>query len=267
MRLSFVALALSGISAVLASAEEAPESGDLPSVRFYQHGESAEEDNMSPHEKVLTKLHLTYVLEGNESAEPEELVEFLYSKPISIIHTLVNNEERELTVVGVGGRFLDPSNGKIMANITAVSLGPLSIPPGNSNSFRQIVNIKVNAGNYVLVPNVYMSYDESMKVMEARSQLLTVVEIPISLFNPHLLFVELVLVAVASFTMYFFYPNFLKNYFKSTAPVKVSGARGTSSGYDPSWIPKTYLSGTKSSTKSNSQPNTHTKKPKSRKAD
>lgn len=242
MKLSFLALALSVFSGALAAADNADPA--KKSVKF--NSKTATDDEVQPpvsaDDIVLTDFELTYVLEAFEDAEPTELIELLNAKPLAVVYSLVNHEEKDITVVGLGGTFRNPMNGEVMTNITATSIGPLVVNPGKSVTFKQKINLNMVAANYVMNPMVYIAYDNALKVIDARSQLVTVVEEPISLLNPQLLFVEIILVAVIAAVVHFLYPNLYKTYIQGTAPVKVPAtSKGTTSGYDPNWIPKSHL--------------------------
>lgn len=235
MRFSFLAMAFTAIAGALAAEEDAPG----PAVKFHSNDKDAPQH---PPSEQITKFELSYVLEQYPDVEPQQMVELLTTKPLEILYTLVNNEEKDMSVVGIGGHFIDPKTGEITVNQTANSIGPIVIKPGTSDIFRQKINLDMDAGNYVLSPSVFIAYDDDLKVMQARSQLLTVVEDPISFFDPQLLLLEIILVAFVAAALYFYNPKILQDYFKGTAPVKVPvTAKGTSTGYDPNWIPKTHL--------------------------
>lgn len=245
MRFSFLAMAFTAIAGALA-AEDAPG----PAVKFHSNDKDAPQH---PPSKQITNFELSYILEKFPDAEPQQMVEVLTTKPLEVLYTLVNNEEQDISVVGIGGHFIDPKTGEIVLNQTANSIGPIVVKPGTSDIFRQKINLHMEAGNYVLSPSVFVAYDDDLKVMQARSQLLTVTEEPISLFDPQLLLLEVLLVASVAAALYFYNPNILQDYFKGTAPVKAPvPAKGSTTGYDPNWIPKTHLQ--------------EKKKPKTRKA-
>lgn len=241
MRFSSIILALSAISGVFGAAEQVD-----PAQKSVKFNSEKEQEDVQPtvnaDDLVLTDFKLTYILEDFADAEPTELVELLNSKPLAIAYTLANNEEKDITVVGLGGTFRNPLTGEIATNLTATSVGPHVVKPGKSLTFKQKINLNMFAANYVLAPVVYIAYDDSLKMIDARAQLVTIVEEPISFFNPQLLFVEVILVAVIGAVVHFLYPNLFKKYINGTAPVKVpTSAKGTTSGYDPNWIPKSHL--------------------------
>ncbi|WPK23652.1 hypothetical protein PUMCH_000894 [Australozyma saopauloensis] len=236
MKFSLFALALAAFTGAVSAAE--PQQNINP--------EKVAQDESDP--TSLLNFDLSYIIENQPELGVQQVLEILNSDPLSIYYTLVNNEEHDITVMGLGGVFLSPLNGEPVVNITASSIGPIVIKSGEKDEFRQKVNLDMDTGNYVLVPNVYAAYQGKMKVVDARQQMVSVTEVPLSLLNPQLLFVELVMLAVVAGLVQFFYPSFLSNYFKGTAPVKVPRAgksSGSSTAYDPNWIPKSHLSTTK----------------------
>lgn len=250
MRFSFLTLALTAIAGALA-AEPAVDAKQGPAVKFHSNDKDAPQH--APSEQ-LTNFELTYILEQYPDVEPQQMVELLTTKPLEVFYTLVNNEEKDISVVGIGGLFIDPKTGEVTVNQTANSIGPIVIKPGETDHFRQKINLNMEPGSFVLSPKVYIAYDDDLKVMQARSQLIAVVEEPISFFDPQLLLLEVILVASVAAALYFYNPKILQDYFKGTAPVKVpaGAAKGTTTGYDPNWIPKSHLK--------------EPKKPKTRKA-
>lgn len=238
MKVSYVALALTALSGALAAIKDTAEKAVNGAESV---GNMANEENVAPtnaDDVILSNVDLSYILEDMPKAKPQEFTEFLTSKPLSIYYTLVNKEESDLTVVGVGGSFRNPMTGEVSANITVNSIGPIVIKPGEKEVFRQKVDLNLDLGNYVLIPSVYVAFQVSLKVIEAKSLLVAVVEEALSFLNPQLLFVEFVLLFAAAAAVRFFYPNFLETYFKGTAPVKVRGSP-KSSGHDAEWAPKT----------------------------
>ena len=96
---------------------------------------------------------------------------------------------------------------------------------------------------------VYVAHEEKVKHVAIRGQLATVVEPNVSIFNPQLLFLELVLLATFAGFGYFVYEFWGKQYFKGTAPVAAkvkraaspSSATASGKAYDESWIPEAHL--------------------------
>lgn len=186
----------------------------------------------------LTKFEIDYVIDEYPDLEFSEVAHMWQSEVISVRHTISNMEDIDLTVVGLGGSFRDPITGDIKVNLTSNSVGPLVIEPGQTAEVIQKIDLNFDPGSYFLAPQVYVTFNEQLKVIQARAQLAIVKEVPISIFNPKLLFLEALFLVVICGFGYFFYASYLQTYFNKTASItKNTNASGKSSGFDPSWVP------------------------------
>lgn len=200
------------------------------------------------------QLPFNYQIGYNIAGKPQsDVVEFFNGEEITLNYTLVNNEDLEVNVVGVGGNFANPTNGQVLANISDAKIGPIAIQPGEAKVFSQRIGINLPANNYLLTPGLYVVRDSSLALLGAKTQLAIVSEAPISLFSPQLLFLEFLLVATLGVGVYFVYTNFGAAYFntvaKTGAPAtKESSERPkittTASGrkvVDESWLPENHI--------------------------
>lgn len=186
----------------------------------------------------LTNFDLTYVIQEYPDAKDSEVVQMWQGQEINVLHTITNREESDLTVVGLGGSFRDPITGAFKVNLTSNSVGPVVLGPGETAEVGQTINLDFLPGNYFLAPQVYVAFQDELKVIQARAQLTVLKEVPISFFNPQLLFLEALLVAIVGGVAYFLYPAFFQSYFNGTAPItKSKAASAKASGFDPSWVP------------------------------
>lgn len=221
MKLFTFALGLLGaLGAVRASEEEVQQPVEIPTQ-----------------EKQLSKFNLEYVIEEFPELAPSDMGQMTVGLTIKLFYTFTNEEDIELSVVGLGGAFRDPITGDYLVNLTSTSLGPLVVEPGQTINFRQSITLDMQAGNYFLMPQVYVAFEDSLKVIQARGQLTNVDEVPISFFNPQLLLLELIFVGLIGGVGYFFFYNQFQTYFNRTSPAKkVTAAK--SSGFDPLWVPE-----------------------------
>lgn len=176
---------------------------------------------------------------------------------VTIAYEVQNNEKSEVNIIGVTGQFKNPITGEIITNLTTGKVGPLAIASGESSGFEQTIGVNLIPGNYELVPFVFFAHEDVVKVLPVRGQLVTVADAPVSLFDPRLILVELILIASAAGALYLGYEIWGKKYIRGTAPVQarkaaspssgVSSGRGTPSGssYDVNWIPEGHLKQTK----------------------
>lgn len=221
MKLFTLALGLLGaVGAVRASEEEPQHPVEIPSQ-----------------EKQFANFNLDYVIDEHPDLAPADVAQLFVGETIKLFYTLTNEEEFEISVVGLGGSFRDPLTGDYLVNLTATSLGPLVVAPGETINFRQSITLDMDAGSFYLMPQVFVAVEETLKAIQARGQLAMVEEMPISFFNPQLLLLEAIFVALVGGVGYFFFYNQLLTYFKHTAPAKeVAGAK--TSGFDPLWVPE-----------------------------
>jgi len=180
-----------------------------------------------------------------------DVAELTNGDSITLNYQAVNNEDTEVTIIGVSGTFLDPTTGKVLVNLTAGQVGPLTVQPGLTESFNQKIPLNVLPANYRIVPQLFVAHEEKVKHVAIRGQLATITDAPVSIFNPQLLFLELVLLVSGAGLAYFVYQIWGKQYFQGTAPIAPSKLRalspsseGTATGgktYDESWIPEGHL--------------------------
>lgn len=187
----------------------------------------------------LANFELDYFILEYPDVERSEVVQMWQGEQINVRHTITNKEDTDLTVVGLGGSFRDPITGEYMVNLTSNSVGPVVIEPGKSATVGQQINLDFLSGNYFLAPQVYVAFKDELKVIQARAQLVVIKEVPVSFFNPQLLFLELIFVALIGGVGYLLYPSYFQSYFKGTAPTskKLTASSSSTSGYDPTWVP------------------------------
>lgn len=198
---------------------------------------------------------INFVVDYTISEFPEisntDVAELTNGEAISLEYSVTNNEDKDISVVGVGGSFRDPANGNIKTNLTAAAVGPVLVAAGEKASFIQKIDLNLVADNYLLTPQIFVAVEEDLKFIQARGQLATVNDLPISLFNPQLLFLEAVLLATIGGILYFVYDIWGKKYIEGTAPITKSSSKKASSpspasvatgkAYNSEWIPEAHL--------------------------
>lgn len=122
-----------------------------------------------------------------------------------------------------------------MVNLTSSTVGPIVISPGDSASVGQRITFDFEAGNYLLSPRIFVAFNEELKVIQSRSQLVVLKDVPLSFFDPHFLFLELLLVIACLVFAYLFAPNMLQ----TSKFVSATSARSSDpTNYDPEWVPQ-----------------------------
>ncbi|KAM9910858.1 hypothetical protein OXX69_004061 [Metschnikowia pulcherrima] len=189
----------------------------------------------------LKNYELSYFIEEHPELTPSEAADLLHGESITLQYKISNEEESVITVVGLGGSFRDPLTGEPNVNLTSNSVEPLIIQPSTSATVRQKINLDFFPGDYVLAPEVYVAFNDELKGLSARGQLITVTEPPVSIFNPQFLFLEIIFFGVIGAAVYYFYGSSLDKYLKGTAPVTKTGKSSASaSGTQSTWVPKNY---------------------------
>ncbi|KAH3682692.1 hypothetical protein WICPIJ_006355 [Wickerhamomyces pijperi] len=205
-------LVLAGSLLAPALGQAVPRQIDLSNPGDYANGQYVDQDQLSN--------QMRYLIDYNIIDFPKDQPVSLYNgDEITVNYTFANHEDYEISVVGVGGQFLDPYTGEAKANITDARLGPLAIAPGAEINFQQRIGINLAPNNYVMVPGLYILRDTSLALIGTKTTLAIVTDRPISLFNPQLLVLELLFLAFIGAAGYFGYEYFTK---ASTAAPKLS---------------------------------------------
>lgn len=191
-----------------------------------------------------------YRIKDHEDVPATELLEVYNGADHYFVYDLVNNDERDVTVIGIGGVLLDPLTGDVKVNLTSGSVGPETLTQGANFTFNQHIPFNVVPANYVLTPQLFLVIDGDIKMVPVRPQLLLIVDEPISFFNPQLIFLELVLLATFAVAGYVAYDLWGRNYLYGPVTKKLTKKQpraasptGTTSGaaYDASWLPEGHL--------------------------
>ena len=188
-------------------------------------------------ENKLSNFKIDYIIEEYPDVDPSDVAQLLAGEEIKLLYTITNEEDTDLTVVGLGGAFRDPISGDYKVNLTSNSVNPLVITPGESAQVGQKIRLDIDSGSYYLTPQVYVAFQDELKAIQARGQLAIVLEVPVSFLDPQLLFLELLFVAILGGLGYFVYTTYFKTYFKRTAPTKKVPVASKSTGFDPLWVP------------------------------
>ncbi|RLV90621.1 Increased recombination centers protein 22 [Spathaspora sp. JA1] len=200
-----------------------------------------------------------YSIVGSPDIKAGDVATWVNEDTVVLNYQIQNNEEEDITIIGVTGSYRDPISGEVKTNLTHGRVDSLIIEPGTSGSFEQEIPVNLIPGNYQLVPQIFVAHEGQVKVLSVRSQLLTVDDKPISIFDPRLLLLELILIASLAGLGYLGYDIWGRQYFQGVVPVKAAtrkagspSSEGSSrsntpsgSSYDVNWIPEGHLKKTK----------------------
>lgn len=205
--------------------------------------------------KETIDILVDYNIKETPEVSKSDVASWTNGEQITLEYTLSNNEESDVTVIGVTGQFLNPVTKEVVTNLTQGRIEPVAVAPGKSVKFEQAISVNLIPNNYELVPQVFIVQGDLVKLLPCRGQLASVLDKAISFFDPRLIFLELVLLATFGGLVYLAYQIWGKNYIKGTAPVKVkksakspspdaasaSAGSSTGAGYDVNWIPEGHL--------------------------
>lgn len=205
---------------------------------------------------------IDYSIAFKEDPEAGTIEDLINGETIELLYNFHSLEPAEVSIVGVGGELLDPVTGEVMANITASQIGPIPVLNNDVANFTQRVGINMETGKYLLVPAVYIVYQDQFMLLGSKNKIVHVVEPTISFFNPQLLLSELILGATVACIGYYFYVSYATKYLsgvlpesllpaekkkKTSKPSKTAtSAKSTSAKSDfESWLPDSHKNLTK----------------------
>ncbi|KAF6063921.1 Increased recombination centers protein 22-2 domain protein [Candida albicans] len=171
--------------------------------------------------KQTVDILIDYIIKETPELSQNDVANWENGDTVTLQYVVNNNEESEITVVGVTGQFKNPVNNEIVTNLTTGKVGPIAVPPGEAIKFDQKINVDLIPANYELIPYVFIAQDSLIKVIPCRGQLATIVDAAVSFFDPRLIFLELVLLITFAGLIYVGYEIWGKQYFKGVAPVKL----------------------------------------------
>lgn len=198
----------------------------------------------------VLNFEVKYLIEEFPEVTSTDVAELTNGQSIHLKYTAVNHEDYAISIVGIGGSFRDPNTNEISHNLTNGQIGPITLGPGDSESFSQVLPLNVQPKNYVLAPQLFIAVNEELRVVPVRGQLAIVTDKALSIFNPQLLFLELVLLVSFAAVAYIAYEIWGRKYIQGTSPVagkkKVvvpievnEPASGKS--YNSEWLPQGHL--------------------------
>ncbi|KAG0675301.1 Increased recombination centers protein 22 [Pichia californica] len=213
MKLSLLTSLLALSASVFA--DDSAVAGDAGDV---EEREIVTDPNFVPTPEKPFNFAIDYVISFKEDEVSSQIDDLLNGETIELSYKFKNLEPTEVSVVGVGGELLDPVTGLNMANITASQIGPVSVLNNQTAAFTQRVGINLEPGKYLLVPAIYVVYQDQFMLLGSVNKIVNVVEPKISFFNPQLILAELILLASIAGIGYFLYTTFAASYLAGILP-------------------------------------------------
>ncbi|AAS51920.1 ADL001Cp [Eremothecium gossypii ATCC 10895] len=200
----------------------------------------ATDENISPNEENTPRyaqFNIDYSVLDQPNYDPMAPMEFENGENITLAFNFANNEEVPVKLIAVGGNIINARSGDEVANITRSSLGEIEVDVNTSVSFNQAINLKLDEGDYFLLPNVFVLKEGELMAVGTSPSRIKILPPPMSFFNPKFLSIQAVLIGVISYFTYFIFRSSKKErrgvVSKTKAPKKVK--------LDESWLPENHL--------------------------
>lgn len=226
MKLSLLTSILAFSASVLATEESIAESSEAANADVETEREIVTDPNFVPTPEKPFNFKIEYEISFKEDKTAGSIADFTIGETVELAYTFKNLEPNDVAVVGVGGEMLDPITGENIANITASQIGPVEIVNNQTALFNQRVGINMDAGKYLLVPAVYVIYQDQFMLLGSTNKLVNVVEPTISFFNPQLILAELILGASIAGIGYLLYNAYATTYLSGILPASLLPADG-----------------------------------------
>ncbi|ODQ44829.1 hypothetical protein PICMEDRAFT_26884, partial [Pichia membranifaciens NRRL Y-2026] len=168
--------------------------------------------NFVPSPEKPFNFLIDYEISFKEDKEAGVIGDLYNGETIELAYNFRSLEPSEVSIVGVGGELLDPVTGISLANITASQIGPIAVENNQLVNFTQRVGINMEPRKYLLVPAIYIVYQDQFMLLGSTNKLVNIVDPKISLFNPQLLVAELILGATVAGIVYLAYNAFAGKY-------------------------------------------------------
>ncbi|CCD22980.1 Irc22p NDAI_0A08270 [Naumovozyma dairenensis CBS 421] len=252
MRLNLVlTTCLSLMSAVKLSVAQDVEDAIDPSDIIL---DNEKQEVVPPSQQNTINLNITYEINERLDADKSEFLEFYNDELATLNYTFVNNEDRNITIMGIGGHILSMPNGEMAANITVGKVGPILVGINETARFQQQLQFHLDEGQYYLIPIVHITDDDITKIelgeevptmkVTVPPSFVQIVEPPLPFFSFEFLSVELFLVAIIGGASYYYFvyrPNTITQDLKKKNKKKAAKTVAGSSEEDKSeWLPEQY---------------------------
>lgn len=257
---------------------------------------SASKVASSPSKPFSTDNIITKVTFPDSVSNNNKLPEFVNEKETRVEFFFLNNDtETPIHIAGYFGSFYqDYFNNKKntneqqplpYANLTTTKIGPLAVEPGKNVTFEGKIKVSLPPEDFDLVLSFFVGALGDMAVVKHDPIRVSVVDPPVSLFDPKFLLAQIILALTVATIGYFVYFAYLEPYYHKSrlsftkakrekgasasaadghkkSPVKkgsvadvIEKKKAGEKGYDESWIPKEHLSAAASSSSAKTKKN------------
>ncbi|AMD20743.1 HDL001Cp [Eremothecium sinecaudum] len=151
----------------------------------------------------VAQFQIEYVIAEKPGFDYNTVTEFEKNENATLKFTFTNNEEVNVTVIGIGGAIIDANSQQAVANITEVNIGQLHVEVNGTIRFNQILNLALAEGDYYLLPNIFVVKEDELMRVATGPSVIKINPPPMSFFNPKFLAVQLAIWSVIGVSSYY----------------------------------------------------------------
>ncbi|AQZ13798.1 IRC22 (YEL001C) [Zygosaccharomyces parabailii] len=185
-------------------------------------------------ESQFIDFNVTYNIVEKPAFDPSAGLEFSMEEIATFNYSFTNNENSNISVIGVAGTVIANPEGYQVANITEQSVGPVPIAVNETANFQSGIQLLLPEGAFYLLPVLFILKDEKVMKIGIRPLLINVNPPPMSLLNPSFLSVQILLGLLIAAATYVFLA------LKKPDPRKKTSEKVSLGPVDHSWLPDTY---------------------------
>lgn len=185
----------------------------------------------SSDESNFVNLNVSYEILERPKIRFDIPIEFDAKDVATLNITFQNNEESNVTVVGLTGSVIDAVVGYEVANVSAQELGPFVVPVNESVSFEAPIQLTLPEGSFILAPILYVVKSEELMKVGIRPFSIFISPPPMSFFNPGFLSIQVLLSLVVIGSAY------LVINFRKQGNRKPKRSTAQAKPVDDSWLP------------------------------
>lgn len=174
--------------------------------------------NFVPTAEKPFNFKIDYLIAFKEDPVSGAIADVYNGETIELQYVFTSLEPEEVSIVGVGGELLDPVTGDNLGNVTASQIGPITVSNNETVTFGQKIGINLDPTKYVLVPAIYIVYQDQFMMLGSKNKLINVEDPIISFFHPQLLLAELVLASTFAAIGYWLYTTYANTYLSNILP-------------------------------------------------
>lgn len=208
-------------------------SKDIPEDVGMGHLNLEQTHNEGSSEPQFVNIDVTYDILEKPGLKFDQPLEFSAEEFATFNFTVKNNEDYNLTVIGISGNVVSNPGGLPVANITAQSVGPYEIPINGTLYFQTAIQLILPEGAFFVAPFIGILKDENAMRLGIRPLSVFVLPPAMSFFNPGFLSVQIIMGLLIAGITYLFMNSNKRVAKRSKTPSKPNVL-------DESWLPNTH---------------------------